>query len=418
MSGLSIGVICGALVAVAGTPTTTSQEFGRAVFSARGDLQPYRSLSPDEKAAFELGQQVFNSHFVPTGTPGAGRLAGLGPLHNAPSCDACHNDGARGRGPAGDGEVPVSLVMQLGHVLPAGGEIQPDLAYGRTLNTNGANGVKPEGRVFVHYQEMTGHFPDGSEWHLRVPHYELRDLAYGPVAETTVLMPRIAPAIYGAGLLEAAQLAPESRSRFGWQGASVSVRDQTTKAFAREMGVTSADVPSDDCTALELDCRSLPNAGPEISDDLLIALASFERLLAVPSVAREDDVRDGKIFVAIGCAGCHTPSLPVSFSKQGSGSESYIHAYTDLRLHDLGVGLADRTFAGRIVSSRWRTAPLWGVGYRPRPNLPLTFLHDGRARSIVEAVLWHDGEGRTARRKFETLGAADREALERWILGL
>jgi CxxC motif-containing protein (DUF1111 family) len=393
-------------------------EFGRVKVETRGDLPFYQPLAPLEWADVDLGHQVFNTGFVAAGTPGAGRRAGLGPLFNLAACEECHNDGARGTGPTGDGEVPASFVLQLSrpgrHGEPAGG----DPVYGRTLNTSATLGHVREGRVYVRYETRHGAFADGSPWKLRVPYYEVREPGYGPLAADTVLMPRVPPAIFGVGLLEAV-IAQTGTGRFGWQGGAISVRDQTTKAAAREMGMTSIEVPRDDCTSREVSCRKLATATPEFDPRLLDALVKFEQRIAVPSIARDAfmEPQGAELFARIGCAGCHSPTLPIDGRAIGNPAARVIHPYSDLRLHDLGAPLADMNVAGQPVASRWRTAPLWAIGYRARPTSSLTFLHDGRARSVEEAILWHDGEAHEARARYAGLSAPERALLDRWVLG-
>lgn len=419
---MRVGRTLAILVALASVSTEAAEspelpiEFGRGAFANRNDPPAFRPLSESERAATELGHEVFNSHFVPAGTPGAGRLAGLGPLYNAPSCDACHNEGARGAGPSGDGEVPVSLVLQLaGHGRVAPGTAG-DSVYGRTLNTTSVDGVRREGRVFVHYEEQSGFYADGTVWRVRVPHYEIREPSHRALASDTVLMPRLAPALFGVGLLEEVRGNAGQLGRFGWRATTITVRDQTTTAFAREMGLTSADAPADDCTPAEEDCQRLAGTGPDIADSIVTPLVQFEQLLAVPTVERAGvaERKGMKLFRRLGCDTCHVPALPIDTA--GSPNQGLIYAYTDLKVHDLGSGLADRDVATRIVPTRWRTAPLWAIGYRPRPTTVLTFLHDGRARSIAEAILWHEGEAHAARRRFLKLNSAEREQLKQWVL--
>jgi CxxC motif-containing protein (DUF1111 family) len=207
--------------------------------------------------------------------------------------------------------------------------------------------------------------------------------------------------------------------RFGWQGDAVSIRDQTTNAFAHEMGLTSEDRPSDDCTPAETDCRGQPNGGsPEVSEELLDAVITFVGTLAVPEspAHSKDDSFGPELFANIGCAACHRPRLPVELpGAGGTRVRGVIAPYTDLRLHDLGLEMADENAAGAKVSSRWRTAPLWGLGYRLKMESHSTFLHDGRARSTEEAILWHSGEAAQTRHNFTKLGPRAREALLHWI---
>jgi CxxC motif-containing protein (DUF1111 family) len=369
-------------------------------------------------------------------------------LFNATSCGSCHQGGAGGSGPTRDGPLPVALGILLGS--PADNDATGgDPVYGRVFNTAAADGVRAEGVATVRYTEVEGHYyPEAFSWHMRVPHYRLTQLTRGPLAATTVIKPRLAPSLFGAALLEAV---PESAitdtgtgpdvsprggapawhlyrgtrvlGRFGWQATSVSIRDQTTKAFAREMGLTSADQANDDCTPAEADCLRTDNGGlPDISADSISAVLTYVGALAAPEspMPSEQFSAGLKLFTELGCATCHRPELPVDLSDRGSGTESprVIAPYTDLLVHDLGIELADETATGRSVPSKWRTAPLWGLGYRIRHQQSATLLHDGRARSVEEAILWHSGEASPARHSFMDLPSRNREALLRWLESL
>lgn len=400
-------VLAAAIMAAAFDAIAADAPIGTQPFTNHRDPPPYRKLSDAELARYDLGMTVFNTHFVVAGTPGAGRRDGVGPLFNSSSCDGCHNNGAHGRGPTGDGPAPQALVVQLATASQSTDSADPpgDPVYGQVFNTVALDGVVPEGVVMIRYEESTGHYPDGAAWSLRVPHYTLTNLRYGALATQTIVKPRLAPALFGVGLLDAAQ------GHFGWQGSATSLRDQTARAFAREMGLTSADIGHDDCTPTQTDCLHQPNGGtPEVSADLFDAVVSFERWLAVPASRAPHPQPDPGInlFAHLGCAGCHQPHLSVA--------TTIIAPYTDLRLHDLGTRLADENVGGHKVATKWRTAPLWGLGYRVafERRFP-TFLHDGRARSVEEAILWHDGEAGDARQRFEKLPARQRQAFLHWL---
>jgi CxxC motif-containing protein (DUF1111 family) len=440
---------------------------GTQPFTDHRNPPSYRKLSDAEFARYDLGMAVFNTQFVPAGTPNAGRRAGVGPLFNSSSCDSCHNNGAHGRGPTGDGPAPSPLVIQLA-ATPTKNPTDPegDPVYGRVLNTVALDGVPPEGVAMIRYEETPGHYPDGAAWSLRVPHYTLTNLRYGPLSPRTIVKPRLAPALFGVGLLDAAgrdiagpdapaaaarddmatrhaaaqgtaardapapdtagQVATgdaagrdQAHGRFGWQATALSVQDQTARAFAREMGLTSTDMPSDDCTQAETACLNAPsNGSPEVSADIFSTVVSFERYLAVPASPTPHPIpdQDANTFADLGCGACHQPRLPVTVTDaDGKNVSAVIAPYTDLRLHDLGSRLADETVAGKKVSSKWRTAPLWGLGYRLTLERFPTFLHDGRARSAEEAILWHDGEAANARARFEQLPAPQRKAFLHWL---
>jgi CxxC motif-containing protein (DUF1111 family) len=284
------------------------------------------------------------------------------------------------------------------------------------------------------------YYPDGIRWRTRKPHYSVVGLTRGPLAANTVIKPRVAPPLFGVGLLEGvpeadiAQRAGSSSGepawrirqgirrigRFGWQGDALSIRDQTTKALAAEMGLTSPESPSDDCTPLETDCLQQPgSASPEVVDELIEALVSFERTLAPPAPASNvsgNGSLGAELFVEVGCAACHRLQITTKTQQSdGTTARSTIAPYTDLRLHDLGRDMADETVSGARVQSQWRTAPLWGLSYRLHVENNSTLLHDGRARSVEEAILWHGGEAASARQSFVNLGPRSRGALLGWV---
>jgi CxxC motif-containing protein (DUF1111 family) len=398
-----------------------SDALGRRPFGDARDPPSYATLIEPEQARVELGHAVFNTQWVPAGTANAGRRDGLGPLFNAAACDACHNEGAHGRGPTGDGDAPGALVMQLEMPACAAGKTpRGDPRYGQTVNTAAIKGVRPEAAVKIHFRKLAGRYPDGSTWSLRSPEYRLSVLQYGPLSKSTILEPRLAPALFGVGLLEAVPDLPTER--FGWQGRAISIRDQTTKAFARDMGLTSSVVHQDDCTTAQHACLAAPSGGnPEVSDELLDAVIEFQRHLAVPErgAIPNDASSARRLFGELGCEACHSERLPVIVSDaDGLTTRGVIEPYTDLRLHDLGSELADSDVSGRKIPSRWRTAPRWGLAYRFRIERLPTFLHDGRARSIEEAILWHGGEAQSARRGFEQLPGSQRRQLLRWVESL
>lgn len=392
----------------------TAGGYGRRTFSDPLNPPALGSPSTSMRRSFELGHAVFNTVWVAAGTPGAAQHDGLGPLFDAASCDECHNEGAHGRGPSGSGLAPTALVIEL---AAPGASGYGDPRYGHVLTTSALAGVRPEARVTINYRAVSGHYPDGTPWQLRVPRYDISDLAYGALAPDTIIKPRIAPAIFGDGLLAAVVGAP--RRRFGWQDTERSIAARTALAFAREMGITSRRIPHDDCTSVEQGCRSMPNGGhPEVSDRLFDALVDFERRLPVPSESGvpADGPAMRALFKHIGCESCHTSPMRAVWRQPGAPPESVsIDLYSDLQLHYLGASLDDRDSAGHAIHSRFRTAPLWGIGDRLRRDPSATFLHDGRARSVEEAILWHHGDAAQSRQAFIDLTNARRQELLRWI---
>jgi CxxC motif-containing protein (DUF1111 family) len=388
---------------------------------------PILPLSAALADQYQLGHAVFNTDFLAVGTPGAGRRSGLGPLFNSASCDECHNEGAHGRGPDAEGPMPNSMVIQLEApaqaARPAPSDPPGDPVYGRVLSPAAVEGFMPEGQVLIHYHVIQRTYPDGTAWTLRQPEYEITRLSYGPLATNTVIKPRLAPAVFGLGLLEAATPHPveSGPGRFGWQATALSIRDQTTRALSREMGVTSAERPLDDCTSAQAQClQQRLSDTPEMSGELLAALLTFEEWLSVPANPQPLPARQGaaglELFKSTGCAGCHRPEQQVVLSQpDGRPLRARIAPFTDLGIHDLGPGLADHEVSGAVHPTRFRTAPLWGIGYRLSRESKPTFLHDGRARSVEEAVLWHDGEAAVVRERFEHLARERRAALLKFV---
>lgn len=143
---------------------------------------------------------------------------------------------------------------------------------------------------------------------------------------------------------------------------------------------------------------------------------TFEKWLAVPANPTPEPPAQqeagSRLFASTGCSGCHQPQQPVALlTPEGRPLQAFIAPYTDLSVHDLGPELADRDASGTAHPTSWRTAPLWGMGYRLSRESRPTFLHDGRARSIEEAMLWHDGEAAGVRERFMYLPRAQREQL-------
>jgi CxxC motif-containing protein (DUF1111 family) len=375
-----------------------------------------------------LGKAVFNAQWSPTAEARPAQFDGLGPLFNVVSCAACHVGGGGGLGPAGSGTAPLALEVQLeSRHVGSQRSSNGDPVYGHVLNTAAVGAAQPEGAVMIEYRESQGYYyPYSDRWHLRIPRYKLVNLSHGPMAPDTVVMPRLAPALFGVGLLERV---PESGrhvegkvetvGRFGWQAGSVSIRDQVSKAFAGEMGLTSKDRPNEDCTQAEPEClQKRSDKQPEVSDERLDALVAFVASLAVPEASTDVDKSSlgSELFAELGCAACHRAHQPIEMPASGGQKQAgSISPYTDLQLHDLGMDMADEDVAGEKIPSRWRTAPLWGLGYRIRLNSHTTFLHDGRARTPEEAILWHGGEAAHARAKFMDLGPRSRRALLQWI---
>ena len=390
------------------------------------------------------GQALFEKLWV--AAPTATRASdGLGPLYSARACAACHVHNGRGFAPEVSGATSVPLVLQLGH------RATPDPIYGRQLQVFGTIGQVAEGRVRVEYTDEPVALADGTEILLRRPAYSVMALAFGPLAPGTALSPRIAPPLPGLGLIEAipaedilaladpddadgdgisgrASLVPSATgglalARFGFTADNPTVAAQTAHAFANDLGLSTPahSAPWGDCTEAQTACRAGPHGdgdarGTEVDAEALRLTALYVAALAVPArrdIGAPQVLRGKQVFYASGCIACHRPKF-VTARRADDPARSFqlIWPYSDLLLHDMGAGLAD----GR--GTEWRTAPLWGIGRTADVGGRAGYLHDGRARSLLEAILWHGGEALGARARVVALPAPDRDALIRFLESL
>lgn len=404
---------------------------------------------------FDRGRNVLNRVWLVT--PSSDTLHdGLGPLFNQTSCIACHQANGRGRVPdSGEGPM-VSALVRLS--VREHGKVVPHPVYGEQLNEQGIPGVAGEGRAEVRYTTRTVVFgaaqsavrkePDaggGASIELRQPHVTFRDLRYGPLGRDTMTSLRVAPAIFGLGLLE---LVPEVElleyvdpddvnhdgvsgrpnliaddhggaavvGRFGWKANSPDLLAQVASAFREDLGLTTAQMAESSCTRAETACMQAPSGGdPELAQFMMDNLLTYLMYIAPPeprNVADADVQRGAQLFRAVGCPACHRETLTTGErARDPDLARRQFHPYTDLLLHDMGPGLADARPDHEASGTEWRTAPLWGLGLVQLAEPKAGFLHDGRARTIVEAVLWHDGEARGARDHFTKLSATDRASL-------
>lgn len=423
---------------------TTAFSSGRNAFELSA-----RNLTNEERRTFEVGDSFFTQNWV-TAPASTDARDGLGPTFNALACSSCHSHDGRAKPPDNDDDPERGLLLRINVPGPAGP--RPDPVYGGQLQDRGILGVPAEGRISIRYEEIPGAYPDGTPYSLRKPAYAAADLAFGPLSPGAALSPRIAPAVIGMGLLEAI---PEERvlaladpddsdgdgvsgrpnivwdirrgrealGRFGWKAGQPTVEQQAAGAFHGDIGVTTRLFPDENCPEAQRACRAAPNGGePEAPDDRLGRVVFYSQTLAVPAMRNADDplTREGaRLFADAGCAACHSPR-----HVTGAGHpvrplrEQTIYPYTDLLLHDMGDGLADGFSEGKADGREWRTAPLWGIGLIDAVNDHIMLLHDGRARGIEEAILWHGGEARAARDAFTLLSADERSALMHFLESL
>ena len=420
---------------------------------------------------FKLGNGMFRKLWV--SSPSSTRASdGLGPLYNARSCQRCHLKDGRGHPPTGEAtdrsvstflrvsipaprdSLPAALAAVEGYIATA-----PDPVYGGQLQDFGTPGMVAEYRLGVDWTEVPVALSGGETASLRRPEWRAEALGYGPLAEGAMLSPRVAPQMIGLGLLEAIPAADilaaadpddadgdgisgranivwseEARrpllGRFGLKAGMATVSEQSAAAFAGDIGISTPLFPAGagDCTPAQTACIEAPDGGDAIhggleADAEAMRLVTFyARNLAVPARRDWDDpqVLHGKrVFHETGCAACHRPKFVTArLADRPEQSFQLIWPYTDLLLHDMGEGLADHRPEARATGREWRTQPLWGVGLTATVSGHTFFLHDGRARSLLEAVLWHGGEAEAARDRVVEMPRDDRAALIRFLESL
>ncbi|MDR2690330.1 MAG: c-type cytochrome [Azoarcus sp.] len=380
-------------------------------------------------------------------------IAGLGPTYNRPSCISCHIRNGRGEPPASGAEPMRSMLLRLS--IPGQDEHggpRPEPVYGDQLNEFGVPGIPGEGEAVLDWVAHVEKLADGSVVELRRPSVGFRKLAFGPIAAGVLTSPRVAPPLYGMGLLEAvpenhllaiaeeqkregrgvsgmpnqvwnAALGKRTLGRFGWKANQPDTRQQIAGALAGDMGLTSPLAPAPNCPEAQTACRAWQNdVHPEISARALEAMTLYHYALAIPARRNADAadvVRGEALFMAAGCASCHRPVLQTGpFPAFPALSGQTIHPYTDLLLHDMGEGLADDRPDHLANGRQWRTPPLWGIGLLATVNEHTSLLHDGRARNPLEAILWHGGEAESARDAVRRMTAAERAALLAFLASL
>jgi CxxC motif-containing protein (DUF1111 family) len=425
---------------------------GDTTVNTRGP-RAFRSISANADntlvAPFLFGQRIFDVVWdhEPVISP---VLDGLGPMFNRTSCRECHEGNGRGFPPENVGDPMKSMLVRLS--IPGADEHGgPNLVphYGDQLQDRAIDGVLPEGQAIITYEEIAGEFGDGTPFSLRKPTVEIVNTQYGDLPADTLMSARVATPVIGLGLLQAVPIetmealadpddengdgisgriniawdAPSQQmapGRFGWKANVPSIRHQTAGAALGDMGLTSAIFVEDLCEPVQEDCRTVAEKiaaaadTPEIHPELFAGMEMYMMLLAVPAQRDADSpaVQAGEaLFRGIGCSGCHMPTLITGEGDLPPNTKKVIHPFTDLLVHDMGEGLADNRPDYGASGSEWRTQPLWGIGLTYEVGGEDRHLHDGRARSITEAILWHGGEAEGPREVFRNLAKEQRDEL-------
>ncbi|EGU37701.1 putative thiol oxidoreductase [Vibrio ichthyoenteri ATCC 700023] len=420
---------------------------------------PAANLPMSKRLDFSVGNSFFRNPWVQAPASTDAR-DGLGPLFNTNGCQNCHVKDGRGHPPEENDLHAVSMLVRLS--IPAMTDAQkkayikdgviPEPTYGGQLQDFALQDQTPEGTIKISYSDVPVTFADGTTVLLRKPKVQITDLGYGPMHPDTMLSARVAPPMIGLGLLESipeatlqawsdeddhdkdgisgkvnrvwdVQKQDFAIGRFGWKAGQPTLMQQNAAAFNGDVGLTSRLFPNENCTSAQTLCDELPNGGEhEVSDNILDFVEFYTQHLAVPIRRNVEDpqVKQGQtLFNQLGCQSCHKTNIQTA-QREGlpALSNQTIHPYSDMLLHDMGEGLADNRPEYLANGREWRTTPLWGLGYTEEVNGHTYLLHDGRARNVMEAVLWHGGEAQASQQQVLKLNANERAALVAFLNSL
>ncbi len=434
---------------------------------------PAANLPDEQDLDFLLGEALFQKLWV--SSPSSTKASdGLGPLFNARSCQTCHIEDGRGHPPQSPDDATLSMLVRLSVPAPDDTPLteieaylanlnpaprtRPEPNYGGQLQEHAVFGVTAEAKFSIDYTEFEVPLAGGETATLRNPSVTFHSLGMGDMHPDTQVSARVAPPMTGLGLIDAIPTAdilaladPDDTDgdgisgraqvtwsavydapmlgRYGWKAGNPTVLEQSAAAFSGDIGISTPlfPNPAGDCTDQQTECLDAPHGDKdvrvfEIDAPNLDLVTLYSANLAVPARRNLDDprvLRGKEMFHNSGCAACHQPKF-VTHRLPDSPQQSFqlIWPYSDFLLHDMGEGLADNRPELRATGQEWRTPPLWGIGLAQQVDEKVGFLHDGRARTLLEAVLWHGGEAETSKSRVVDMSPADRDALIQFLESL
>ena len=455
---------------------------GISISSAESYSKPSSNLTASRKGHFFIGNAFFRQPWViaPASTDSRDGLGALFNVAACQSCHVKDGRGHAPMTSDDDADSLLIRLAMPATTDEQRQQLQNSLIekvvhpmYGGQLQDRGIQGVPAEARIAVQWTDKPVTFADGHIETLRAPTFNLTKPGYGAFDDDLMVSPRVALPMIGLGLLEQIpdeaikkqavdnknstngdisgkfnwvmdpQTGKHALGRFGWKAGQTKLITQNQSAFNEDMGLTSNIRPHESCMPTQTACMNATtgadeqgNGKPpvEVNDEVAKFVEFYTRNLAVPHRRDADDtlvLAGKKRFYDMGCQSCHTPryQLPKTDDDHLEQHGQVIYPYTDLLLHDMGDDLADRTIAGKLPakniqveflanSYEWRTPALWGIGLAQTVDPQATFLHDGRARTLMEAVLWHGGEAQKQQQKVLKLDKQGRSELNAFLQSL
>lgn len=455
---------------------------GISISSAESYSKPSSNLTASRKGHFFIGNAFFRQPWViaPASTDSRDGLGALFNVAACQSCHVKDGRGHAPMTSDDDADSLLIRLAMPATTDEQRQQLQNSLIekvvhpmYGGQLQDRGIQGVPAEARIAVQWTDKPVTFADGHIETLRAPTFNLTKPGYGAFDDDLMVSPRVALPMIGLGLLEQIpdeaikkqavdnknstngdisgkfnwvmdpQTGKHALGRFGWKAGQTKLITQNQSAFNEDMGLTSNIRPHESCMPTQTACMNATNGADEqgngkppveVNDEVAKFVEFYTRNLAVPHRRDADDtlvLAGKKRFYDMGCQSCHTPryQLPKTDDDHLEQHGQVIYPYTDLLLHDMGDDLADRTIAGKLPakniqveflanSYEWRTPALWGIGLAQTVDPQATFLHDGRARTLMEAVLWHGGEAQKQQQKVLKLDKQGRSELNAFLQSL
>lgn len=408
-------------------------------FSSKAFATLMKADESEQSEKFFQGRIFFRSAWVAAPASTKAR-DGLGPLYSSNSCIGCHPNNGTGNIVDANKQLHKSLVLRLSNSqlkdeesLRKNGFI-PDTTYGAQLSSHANSNVLAEGTPDVNFTYSTFSYFDGKKVELKKPNFFIQNLNYSNLDEGTKISPRLALALVGLGEIEKIPeeailehqdiddrdndgisgkanyvydiLSDSTKlGRFTWKASAPSILQQSAAAFSNDMGISSPLFPQENCSDKQRDCLNKSSKEFDINLERLESVAFYLQNLKVPAQREGTKHLEGaKLFTELACVKCHVDSF-----KTSEGNT--VHPFSDFLLHDMGKELDDARSEFLATSSEWRTPPLWGLGLYKKVNSLSSYLHDGRASTLEEAILWHGGEAKKSREAFVNLPSTQREQL-------